>query len=185
MALISRSPLITKEFYPMICEDVSETLTQIRNEYFSMREYSEFTACALMLSLFAKFGYNYIYHENLFRSQDQTRQKEHIKKINDLLDYINAHYADSLNLDNTAARVGFSKFHFSRLFKQYTGFTFNEYLNQRRLRAAEALLADRSISITEVALRSGFSSISSFNRLFKEAKHCTPKEYRALNTNPF
>ena len=185
MALISRSPLITKEFYPMICEDVSETLTQIRNEYFSMREYSEFTACALMLNLFAKFGYNYIYHENLFRSQDQTRQKEHIKKINDLLDYINAHYADSLNLDNTAARVGFSKFHFSRLFKQYTGFTFNEYLNQRRLRAAEALLADRGISITEVALRSGFSSISSFNRLFKEAKHCTPKEYRALNTNPF
>lgn len=185
MTLISRDPLITRESYPMICEDVCETLLRIRNDYFNMHEYTEFTACALMLNLFAKFGYNHIYDKNLFRNLELSQQKEHIKKINDLLNYIDTHYAESLNLENMAAHIGFSKFYFSRLFKQYTGFTFNDYLNNRRLRAAEALLADRSISITEVALRSGFSSISSFNRLFKEAKHCTPKEYRVLNTQPF
>ncbi len=185
MTLISQTPFITKEAYPMIYEEVSETLLRIRDEYFDMREYTEFTACALMLNLFAKFGYNHIYEKDIFHNLGLSKQKEHIKKINDLLDYINVHYTENLNLENMAAHIGFSKFHFSRLFKQYTGFTFNDYLNYRRLKAAEELLADRTISITEVALRSGFSSISSFNRLFKESKHCTPKEYRVLNTKPF
>ena len=185
LTLISQSPHITRETYPRIYEDVCQTLLRIRNEYFSMTEYAEFTICSLMLNLFAKFGYNHIYDKDLFHNLGASKQKEHIKKINDLLDYINVHYADDLNLENMASHVGFSKFHFSRLFKQYTGFTFNDYLNYRRLKAAEELLADHSISITEVALRSGFSSISSFNRLFKEAKHCTPKEYRALNLKEF
>lgn len=78
-----------------------------------------------------------------------------------------------------AALAGFSKFHFSRLFKQYTSLTFNEYLNHRRLKAAEELLAAPDLSITEIALRSGYASLSTFNRLFKQIKHCTPTEYRA------
>ncbi len=185
MTLISKSPLITKDAYPMVYEDVCVTLMRIRDEYFGMREYMEFTSCALMLNLFAKLGYNHIHEKDIFHSLSVSKQKEHIKKINDLLNYIDTHYTENLNLENMAAHIGFSKFHFSRLFKQYTGFTFNDYLNYRRLKAAEELLADRSISITEVALRSGFSSISSFNRLFKESKHCTPKEYRVLNMTPF
>ncbi len=185
MTLISCSPHITKETYPQISDEVRQNLVKIRDEYFGMREYSEFTICSLMLSLFARFGYNYLYDKTLSRNPDISRQKEQYLKINNLLDYINVHYAESLNLENMAAHVGFSKFHFSRLFKQYTGFTFNGYLNHQRLKIAEALLADRSISITEVALRSGFSSISSFNRLFKETRHCTPKEYRNLNHKMF
>lgn len=45
-------------------------------------------------------------------------QKEHYDKFSNLLIYIDEHYADDLNLEDTAAIVGFSKFHFSRLFKQ-------------------------------------------------------------------
>ncbi len=183
--LLSQSPLITRETYPMVYEDVRETLMRVRDEYFGMREYTELTACALMLNLFAKLGYNHIYAKDRFPGPGPSRQQEHIKKISDLLDYIDVHYTESLNLENMAAHVGFSKFYFSRLFKQYTGFTFNDYLNYRRLKAAEELLADPGISITEVALRSGFSSISSFNRLFKESRRCTPKEYRILNKKAF
>ena len=82
-----------------------------------------------------------------------------------------------------ASYAGFSKFHFSRLFKQYTKDTFTDYLNQRRIRAAEELLAapPPDTSITEIAMRCGFSSISTFNRLFKQLKNCTPGEFRALN----
>lgn len=184
-ALILQSPYITKDTYPRIHEDIYQILMRIRNDYFSMTEYAEITICSLLLNIFAKLGYNHIYQKELFPNIGLSKQKEHIKKFNDLLDYINVHYAEDLNLESMAEHVGFSKFHFSRLFKQYTDLTFNDYLNYRRLKAAEELLADRSISITEVSLRSGFSSISSFNRLFKEAKHCTPREYRSLNTKEF
>ena len=53
-----------------------------------------------------------------------------------------------------------------------------QYINTRRTRAAEMLLLDPSIPITEVAMRSGFSSLTTFNRIFKEIKHCTPSDFK-------
>ena len=97
------------------------------------------------------------------------------------MDYIDEHYMEDLNLEDIAESIGFSKFHFSRLFKQYTNFTFCDYLCYRRIKVAEELLAMPDLSITEVALQAGFPSISTFNRLFKQHKNCTPSEYRSKN----
>ena len=66
--------------------------------------------------------------------------------------------------------------------KQYTNFTFCDYLKHRRIQAAEMLLEQPEYSITEVALQAGFPSISTFNRIFKEYKNCTPTEYRTMMT---
>lgn len=93
--------------------------------------------------------------------------------------YIDTHYTENLDLETVAKSVGFSKYHFSRLFKQYTNFTFGDYLCYRRIKAAEELLANPDLSITEVAIQAGFPSISTFNRLFKQHKNCTPSEYRS------
>ena len=58
--------------------------------------------------------------------------------------------------------------------------TFYDYLIGRRIKASEILLSQHDLSITDVALQAGFSSISTFNRTFKTKKGCTPGEYRAL-----
>ncbi len=76
--------------------------------------------------------------------------------------------------------AGFSKYHFSRLFKNFTGLSFYKYLNKKRIEHAEELLVDPSLSITEVALQSGFTSLSAFIRMFKQIKDCTPTEFRNL-----
>jgi AraC-like DNA-binding protein len=103
-------------------------------------------------------------------------------KFNTVMDYIDSHYTEDLNQDDIAASVGFSKYHFSRLFKQYTNYTFSSYITRRRIRAAENLLEQPELSVTEVALQSGFPSISTFNRVFKQVKNCTPSEYREKNS---
>ena len=79
--------------------------------------------------------------------------------------------------------AGYSKYHFSRLFSEYTKETFCDYLNLRRIKAAEELLLNDSLSVTEIAMQSGFSSIATFNRLFRSLKGCSPSEYRKLNTH--
>ncbi|MCI6995217.1 MAG: AraC family transcriptional regulator [Eubacterium sp.] len=56
--------------------------------------------------------------------------------------------------------------------------TFYEYLNQKRVAKAEELLITTDQSVTEIAMNSGFSSISSFNRTFKSLKGCSPTVYR-------
>ena len=59
--------------------------------------------------------------------------------------------------------------------------SYHEYLTQKRIAHAEQLLIEPNLSITEVAMRSGFNSLSTFNRIFKAAKNCTPSEYKNLN----
>lgn len=172
---------ITHEAYPHIYDDVYQILIQMRNEYFNKNEYGELVIYSLLLNFFVKFGYNRINTENLFPNVRLYKQKEYVQKFNTLMDYIDEHYMEDLNLEQIAESIGFSKFHFSRLFKQYTNFTFCDYLCYRRLRVAEELLAQPDLSITEVALQSGFPSISTFNRLFKQHKNCTPSEYRSKN----
>lgn len=115
-----------------------------------------------------------------FQIPGVTSKKNICKKFNEVLDYIDSHYTEELTLDNIADFSGFSKYHFTRLFKQYTDSTFYDYLIYRRIKAAEELLANPELSITEIALQSGFSSISTFNRIFKQKKGCTPSEYRSL-----
>lgn len=174
---------VSKERYAQIYDDVYQILVQIRNEYFSMTEYGELTIFALLLNFIVKFGYNRIQNTNLFPNVRLHKQKEYIQKFNELMEYIDHHYMENLNLMELASSTGFSKYHFSRLFKQYTNYTFCDYVNSCRIKAAEEMLARPDYSITEVALQAGFPSISTFNRLFKKVKGCSPSEYRTKNAD--
>lgn len=97
-----------------------------------------------------------------------------------ILSYIDTHYLDPITLDSVANSVGISRFYLSRNFRKLTNCGFCEYLNQKRINEAIILLAETDYSITDVALRSGFQSISSFNRIFKDCIGCSPKEYRNI-----
>ena len=87
---------------------------------------------------------------------------------------------DPITLEMVSDIAGFSKYHFSRLFKQCSGYNFYDYLCYLRIKSAENLLIHPGVSITEIALQSGFTSLSTFNRIFKKIKNCTPSEYRNL-----
>ncbi len=181
-SILSQPLHITKDAYPQIYDELYSYLIQMKDEYFSKSNYCELSIYSLLLNLFAKLGYNRMDTANPFPNVHSYKQKEYVQKFNALLEYIDSNDTDDLNLENTASAIGFSKYHFSRLFKQYTGFTFCDYLNYRRIKIAEELLAQPDRSITEIALQSGFSSISTFNRIFKQQKHCTPSEYRAKSS---
>lgn len=88
--------------------------------------------------------------------------------------------ADDLSLAAMAEMAGVSPEYFSRIFHSITGLNYHKWLNVIRLEKAISLLAHPDISLTDVAMLSGFQSISSFNRVFHEAKGMAPGEYRTL-----
>lgn len=178
--IIAQPLHITRATFPNIYDDLYQILVQIRNEYFSQNEFAELSIYSLLLNFFVKLGANYLDSINLFPNMRVHKQKEYVEKFNSVMDYIDAHYMDDLNLDDIAGSIGFSKYHFSRLFKQYTNYTFGAYITHRRIKVAEQLLSEPDISITKVALQSGFPSISTFNRVFKQVKNCTPSEFRDI-----
>lgn len=90
--------------------------------------------------------------------------------------------ADDLSQSAMAEMAGISKDYFSRIFRGITGINYSKWLNMTRLEKATELLTDQELSLTEIAMRSGFQSISSFNRVFHTEKGISPGEYRSLLT---
>ena len=185
-AFIGLKPLLTKfihitsESHPQVYDEIHELFADMRNEYFSSSDFYELNIFSDIYKVFALLGRDYLKKNGAFVGLSQITRKEYLNRFNSVLSYINDYYSEDLTLEMVAEHCGFSKFHFSRLFKKYTGTTFYDYLILKRLQAAEQMLADADLSITEVALRTGFSSISTFNRTFKRKKNCTPREYRLM-----
>ena len=100
--------------------------------------------------------------------------------INASVTYINNHYRENLTLEDVAGFSGFSRYYFSRSFKRQTGYSFKDYLCQKRLQVAMDLLIRTNRSMRDVAVESGFGSVATFNRVFRESKGCTPTQYRVI-----
>ena len=113
-------------------------------------------------------------------SCDDGKIDEYSEKFSTVMKYIDANYMYDIPLDQLADVAGYSKYHFSRIFKKYNNVSYIQYINSKRIKAAERLLIDPNLSVTEVAMRAGFASLTTFNRAFKKAKNCTPTEFKTL-----
>ena len=94
---------------------------------------------------------------------------------------INERFTERLTLDVLAAAAGMERFAFAHAFRRETGLAPHAYLRERRLAAAATALEKRG-PILDVALASGFGSVSSFNRAFRAAFGVAPTRYRELCT---
>jgi AraC-like DNA-binding protein len=93
-------------------------------------------------------------------------------------DLIDRDYAEPLDLEAMAAEAGYSRFHFARAFNTAYGETPRAYLTRRRIERAKTLLRTANLSVTEVCLVVGFSSLGSFSKRFRELVGQSPSEYR-------
>ncbi len=94
--------------------------------------------------------------------------------------YINEHAIDKISLNMVADYLGFSACYCSKYIKKKTGMSFIEYVNTVRVGKAETLLLNTTESITDIAFETGFSSMQSFNRVFKQINHMSPSSYRKM-----
>ncbi len=175
LSLMSPVLKITKENPHDIHKHICNLLLQINEEYNNSNILMETIIYSKLLNIFVLVGRNYTSNSVFFNGMDY-QNKEYTEKFIFICNYINEHCTEDLNLDKIAKLAGFSKYHFTRLFKQITTTTFYKYLNLKRIEHAQKLLANPGISVTEVALNSGFSSLSAFIRMFKLINHCTPTE---------
>lgn len=173
--------LITKSEYPELNKKLHFFLDEIVREYDNPMPFTEANVYSLMIRFFVAVGRTSFNASTRFPGITSAKQHEYIEKFMMVCNYITDHCTENINVDDLADLAGFSKFHFARLFKQFAGMSCYEYLTQKRVVHAERLLIQPDISITEVAMLSGFNSLSTFNRIFKAQKNCTPSEYKSLN----
>lgn len=181
LTIIQPALLITPSQFPDAYSRIRDLVVSIEKEYREEDSFFEASIYSMLTEIFVLIGRSRTQAAQRFAS-DETRQKKYVEKFMAVCSYIDEHCTDNLTLDDVASYSGFSKYHFTRLFKQFTGSTFYKYLNQKRITRAERSLSDMTLSVTDVAMSSGFSSMSAFIRMFKIMKGCTPSEFRRMYT---
>lgn len=187
---LSPSCKVTKASLPRFHAELQDCLTRmLRTEFMdsalkNVLIYAELIRLASILCNAVVEKLNTAGRDAAARLRDEadseTAPQAHLSVIYESCEYIRANSRREITLDQLAERASFSKFYYSRLFKSFTGMSFIDYLNSCRISDAERLLANPEASITDVALQAGFNSISTFNRVFKKYKHCTPSEFKNL-----
>ena len=100
------------------------------------------------------------------------------KRLKRVLDLVESRLASELSLEDLAVEACLSPFHFSRLFRQATGFTPYRYVTERRIQVAKDKLSLGRASLVEIALETGFGSQANFNRVFRKATGLSPGQFK-------
>lgn len=95
-----------------------------------------------------------------------------------IMQWIEAHYAEEVSLDQLAERLHLSKFYVSRVFHEETGSHITDYLTARRIKQACRLLQSTVQSIEHVGIEVGYPNVSYFIHMFKKVVGTTPLKYR-------
>ncbi|WP_343248645.1 helix-turn-helix transcriptional regulator [Diplocloster hominis] len=115
---------------------------------------------------------------------DITILKQHASTSDDSIalarEYIKEHYAEPLTLKTVARTAHISPYYFSKLFKQFTGVNFVNYLTDVRLDKAKEMLQANELSIKDICYAVGYKDPGYFCRIFKKTVGVTPKEYRLV-----
>lgn len=96
-------------------------------------------------------------------------------------EYIEQKYCSYISLDDIINDCGYSKYHISRLFKNYMNCTIMQYLLQQRINKAKQMLKDTHNTIKEISSSVGYSDPNYFSLIFKREEGISPMQYRAAN----
>jgi AraC family transcriptional regulator len=94
-------------------------------------------------------------------------------------DYVRAHLRETITLNDLAAEIGMSRFHFARRFRCATGITAHEFVLQARVERARIMLKRTSTPLPEIARQCGFADQSHLTREFNKRVGTTPGAYRS------
>ena len=108
---------------------------------------------------------------------DLSSRKEKIER------YVSCHLYQKISLDEISAYAGMNKTYFCLFFKKHYGMPFTDYLNQKRLEMASAMLLKPDVSVADVAAACGYPTVTYFNRIFRKYKGITPSEFRKSKTD--
>jgi AraC-like DNA-binding protein/mannose-6-phosphate isomerase-like protein (cupin superfamily) len=171
--------LFSKKAYPAIFDELKEILLKISNAYFEYGDLRELMIDSLLLKFFIVLGtYNADAVHKQVRNEEE-KLKKYYTRLMYVVEYIDEHYKQNVSLDYAAQLSSFSKYHFIRVFKEFTGMTLTDYIAHKRIDEAVHQLHNSDKSVTEIALDIGFENLSSFNKSFRKIMNCSPTQYKS------
>jgi len=101
--------------------------------------------------------------------------------VKQVIDYLNANFAESISLTGVAEHFGLSPSYLSRLLRAETGINFVDLVSKARIEAAKRLLRNPRLKVNEVGERVGYKEYAYFYQVFKKIEGMSPKEFKNRN----
>ncbi|MBO4883570.1 MAG: helix-turn-helix domain-containing protein [Lachnospiraceae bacterium] len=182
MHLYRNLHIICVNAHPELAAKLKTITLQMKDIFFSERGDREIRCCMLLMEFMLELlDHRKELAPELGDHDSYGYTDDVMKRMMAVTDHIkNNLTSDDLSQGAMAEMAGISRDYFSRIFKNVTGMNYSKWLNMIRLEKASELLAEGGRTLTEIAMLSGFQSIPSFNRVFREEKGMAPGEYRAL-----
>lgn len=178
---LMRTVCFREEEDPEFYKNVRGYLDRITDIYFKADNMWELFIFSELLKLLADTARHLFERTAGFSAGKNKNFAVNYEKFASLLTYVDTHYMEDLSLEWAADRVGFSKYYFHRLFAEYSGMTFRDHLESKRIQVAERLLsAGQGQTVSEIASAVGFNTASSFDRAFRKCTGMSPTQYRKL-----
>lgn len=154
---------------PILCDAPEDAHQIIRLLEQNFLRYSHHVKKGLILSLMGILFTNMDFADNTNTSYSSFQK---------IISYCSNNYKSEISVQSMAKALHISPSHISHIFSNKFNTSFSEYINMLRLIDAERLLKNTSKTVTEIAFESGFESIRTFNRVFKNHFGVTPVQYR-------
>lgn len=139
---------------------------------------SDFSELLIKGNIFKVCGYTLNKITSYNDTDHSTKALRSISNVEKAIDMIYSHFSEPLDIETIASLCGYSKSHFCKIFKNITGETFHNVLNNHRLKIACSLLKETDLSVETIATKCGFADSKSFCRVFKQIFGITPGNYR-------
>lgn len=157
--------------------EVEKIFEEILTEY--AKNEIDFTLVikALTMKLLILVGREF--KKDIAGSDSEQLYERHRDALQSAVSFVDTHYNQDISMDQAAKAAMLSPSYFRYLFKQMTGRTFTEYLNNLRINKAIDLLVTRNdIQIIDICYESGYHNVNYFNRIFKQITGVSPRFYR-------
>jgi len=115
---------------------------------------------------------------NLKPNKSYYKKIEDINRLHNLIAFVQKEYVRNIMLKEAAETTNMSLHYFCKFFKRVMGITFSKYLLNIRIDMAKELLITEKTSVTNIAYKVGFESLSYFFRKFKELTGMSPREFK-------
>lgn len=151
---------------------VAEYINEFINEMDKKKTGYELAVKAAIYNLIVRLLRNYV-KVTLSQNEYNIRVRN-LKKFNIVFEYIEEHFNEKISIDGLCRMVNLSRCYFCRAFKNMTGKSLSNYINQVRVNKAAAMLEKGTVNVTEAALACGFEDVNYFSRVFKSVKNVSP-----------
>ena len=156
------------------CE-LYQTVTELFVALSQEIPYYELSVYSLLFNLISQmFLCGYI------SSSIHTTPSKQAEQIGNVLDWINQNFKDQINSKKLSEISNLNFNYLCKIFKNFTGQTIIQYVNEQRIEHACYDIAKKNKSVTDAAFSNGFNDLSYFAKTFKRYKGMTPREFKAL-----